>query len=53
MYDAKVVRMAKKVPLGMALPASLSSPLRLAPAAIPVTAGKNTASTLRRQKHVR
>ena len=37
--------MASRVPFGMAVPGSFKSPLRFAPATIPVTAGKNTAKT--------
>jgi hypothetical protein len=40
--------MASRVPLGMAEVGSLRSPLRLAPATMPVTAGKKTAKTLKK-----
>ena len=39
---------AMKVPFGIAMAGSFRSPLMLAPAVIPVTAGKNTANTVQK-----
>lgn len=44
-YVNMVANIAKRVPLGMAVPGSFKSPDMFAPAIIPVVAGKNTAKT--------
>lgn len=48
MYDAVVNKIARIVPFGIAFCGSFKSPDILAPANIPVAAGKNTENTLKK-----